>query len=195
VGDGRSLWDWFDLPNEGVALVTLDAGSGAFFPAHRLGVVRGFLREFGPSNPDAERLLESVNGAVSRTAAPGLDAAVETGVLILGTGEMTWAGGGAVRAGLIRRTGLLEELPSLGPPLGLLDGFRFGTVNVTLEAGDVVVVHSHGGRGLFRGAADLVAEMRGKPGREIMKKLQTALQRASGEDSPRERSVLFVRSR
>lgn len=194
-GHGSSLWDWFALPDGRLVLYTLDAVPGEFPPAHGLALARAFLRELSPDGGEVGSLVRRVNAAVSRTSVTDLDASVDCGVLVLGGERATWLGAGTVPGCIIRRGGLLEELSSSGPPLGLLDGFRYGAEDVALGPGDVAVVLSHGARGLLRGAADVVAELHGKPAGEVVSKLHKAIQRAGGGGDQREHSVLFVRKR
>ena len=61
-----------------------------------------------------------------------------------------------------------------------------------LGAGDSVVVLSETPQGIFRGAADLVATLQGKPAGEIVTTLHKALAKAQPE-IPVEASVLFIR--
>jgi serine phosphatase RsbU (regulator of sigma subunit) len=192
-GHGRSLWDWFMLPDGRAALVTLNVTPTGFPAAHSLAVGRAFLRELSGDGADVGSLLRRVNSALSRTSVPGIGSPADCALLALGAGEASWLGAGAVHGGVLRRDGTMEEFPSGGPPLGLLDGFRYGPFGVSLRAGDVVVALSHGARGLFKGAADVVAELHGKPAGEVVSRLQAALQKASGGQASGEHSVLFVR--
>jgi hypothetical protein len=112
--------------------------------------------------------------------------------LVLSADKVRWLGAGAVLGGVLRREGKLDEFPASGPPLGLLDGFHYGAIDVSFHTADVVMALSHGGRGLFRGAADVVAELHGKPAGEVVTRLQSALQKARAQ-GPGEHSVLFVR--
>ena len=191
-GSGSSIWDRFALPDGSRALVTLSVTPGDFPSAHALAIVRAFLREHAGEDGDLGTLLERVNTAVSRTFVPGTQGPVDCGVLVLSPERTTWLGAGAVHGGVLRRDGRMDELTSGGPPLGLLDGFRYGAVDVTFHAADVIVALSHGARGLFRGAADVVAELHGKPGGDVVSRLQGALQKAQGQGRG-EHSVLFVR--
>jgi serine phosphatase RsbU (regulator of sigma subunit) len=193
-GFGNSLWDWFPLPDGSPALYTLNVAPGSFPPAHTLALVRAFLRELPSDRVELGGLLRHVNTALVRTAAPGIDGNVDCGLLAIGPVKASWIGAGTVVGGVIRRNGVMEEFPSSGPPLGLLDGFRYGAVEVTLKAGDVAVALSHGGRGLLRGAADVAAELHGKPAGEVVSRLQSAIQRVSGADQG-EHSILLVRRR
>jgi len=191
-GHGSSAWDWFVLPDGRPALITLDVSPGAFPTAHGLAMVRAFLRELHAERPDLGSLLRRVNAAISRTST-GVTGYVECGVLALSPDGVSWLSAGTVPGGVIRREGTMDEFPSYGPPLGLLDGFRYGSIDVPLRAGDVAVVLSHGAKGLFRGAADVAAELHGKPAGEVVSKLQAAIQKAGGGQDHRELSILFVR--
>jgi sigma-B regulation protein RsbU (phosphoserine phosphatase) len=194
-GAGNSLWDWFALPDGSPALYTLNAAATAFPPAHDLALARAFLRELPSDRADLGSLLRRVNTAITRTAAQGIDGTIDCGVLALSAENLSWLGAGTVVGGVIRRSGTMEEFPSSGPPLGLMDGFRYGAADVAMKAGDVAIVLSHGGRGLMRGAADVAAELHGKPAGEVVSKLQSAIQRVAGGNDQGEHSILLVRKR
>lgn len=193
-GQGSSVWDWFNLPDGNPALVTLSAPPRDFPPAHSLAMARAFLRELALDGHDLGTLLRRVNTAVARTFVSGVESPVDCGVLVIGRDRIRWMGAGSVHGGVLRRDGKLEEFASGGPPLGLLDGFRYGVMDVSLHAADVIVALSHGGRGLFRGAADVVAELHGKPAGVVVSRLQTALRKAQLQNTG-EHSVLFVRKK
>lgn len=192
-GHGSSIWDWFTLPDGRAALVTFDATPSDFPAAHELAMARAFLRELHAEEPELGSLLRRVNTAVSRTSARGMNRFVDCSVLALGDEGVSWLSAGTVPGGVIRREGTMKEFPAYGPPLGLMDGFRYGATEVPLRAGDVVVVLSRGAKGLLRGAADLAAEYHGKPAGEVVEKLQKAVSKATGEGDDREISMLFAR--
>jgi hypothetical protein len=155
-------------------------------------MVRAFLRELSAEGSDLGALLRRVNTAIARTFVPGVEGPVDCGVLVLGARGTSWLGAGSVQGGVLRRDGRLDEFASGGPPLGLLDGFRYGATDVSFHPSDVIVTLSHGARGLFRGAADVVGELHGKPAGEVVSKLQAALRKAQLPDTG-EHSLLFVR--
>jgi phosphoserine phosphatase RsbU/P len=140
-GPGSSIWDWFTLPDGRPCLVTLDTPPSAFPAAHSLALVRAFLWQLPEEGKDVGGLLRRVNAAVSRTAVPGLESNVECGILVPDAESTSWLSAGTVAAGVIRREGTVEDLPSQGPPLGLMDGFRYGAMEVSLRAGDLIVAH------------------------------------------------------
>ena len=194
-GQGSSVWDWFALPDGRPVLVTLDVTPGSFPAAHCLALARAFLRELPAAGADPGSLLTRANSAISRTSVAGVEGTVDCAALILGPERCEWASAGAVPGGIIRQEGTMDDFPSHGPPLGLMDGFRYGAVQVPLRSGDVAVVLSHGARGLFRGAADLAAEFHGKPAAEVVSKLQAAIKRAGTAADQREHSIIFARKR
>lgn len=117
---------------------------------------------------------------------------VECGVLVADAGVIEWASAGRVPGGVIRRGGAFEELGSHGPPLGMMEGFQYGSERLAMGAGDTALVLSHGSAGLFRGAADLVAQIHGRPAGDVVSTLHRGIRKAQG-DSPEEITVLFVR--
>ena len=74
----------------------------------------------------------------------------------------------------------------------MMAGFQYGTERMELGAGDAVIVLSETSQGIFRGAADLVASLQGKPAAEVVTMVHKALAKALPEVSV-EASVLFVR--
>jgi len=74
----------------------------------------------------------------------------------------------------------------------MMEGFRYGTQKKELGAGDAVIVLSEASPGIFRGAADLVSSLRGKPVAEIVETVQKALRKAEPERLV-ETSLLYIR--
>jgi hypothetical protein len=74
----------------------------------------------------------------------------------------------------------------------MLGGFHYGTQRLELGSGDSVLVLSEASQGIFRGAADLVASLHGKPVGEVVSTLQKALNKARQDVEP-DISILFAR--
>jgi serine phosphatase RsbU (regulator of sigma subunit) len=121
-----------------------------------------------------------------------VDQYVQAGILLPSEGGVEWAGAGTCPGAVIRRTGVFQEFATHGPPLGMMDGFLYGTEKMELGAGDSVLVLSDVPKGVFRGAADLVSSLQGKPAGDIVSKLHRALAKAQ-PDSNLEASVILVR--
>ena len=122
----------------------------------------------------------------------GMEQYVEAGILLPSSGGVEWAGAGRCPGAIIRRTGVFEEFSTHGPPLGMLEGFLYGTQQMKLGAGDAVIVLSEASQGIFRGAADLVASLQGNLVGEIVTTVHKALKKAQPGGAV-ETSVLFVR--
>lgn len=191
-GEGRTIWDFADLKDGGTALVTLNVQGEGLPPGHFLAVARGLFREIGRDHSDLKGLLARVNSGLAAAAVEGMEQFVEAGVLLPSRRGLEWAGAGRCPGAIIRRSGVFEEFASHGPPLGMMEGFLYGTQEMELGAGDTVIVLSEASQGLFRGAADLVASLQGKPVGEIVTMVHKALKKAH-PDGGVEISILFAR--
>jgi serine phosphatase RsbU (regulator of sigma subunit) len=191
-GRGGSVWDWLTLGDGRTAMVTLDVRQDGFPPAHHLGVARAVLRGVAGSHATIPELLARSNDALSSAAVDGLDQFVEVGILVMGTDGVEWGSAGRVPGGIIRRDGTFEEFGAHGPPLGMMSGFKYAVQSFHMGAGDTAFVLSHASPGLFMGAADLMAQLHGKPAGQVVSTLHKAIRKAQGEQRT-ETSVLYTR--
>ena len=191
-GPGRTLWDLFDLRSGRSGLVNLNVQGDGMPPGLFLALSRALLRELGQDQEDLQGLLARLNSGLAAASIQGVDQYVEAGVLLPTEEGVEWAGAGSCPGGVIRRNGVFQEFSTHGPPLGMMEGFLYGTERVELGAGDSVLVLSHVPQGVFRGAADLVSSLQGKPAGQVVATLHKALGKAQPE-SDFEASVLFVR--
>ena len=191
-GRGGSVWDWITLGDDRTALLTLDVRQDGFPPAHHLGVVRAVLRGLAAEHDTLPEILARANEALSSAAVEGLEQFVEVGLLVAGSDGVEWASAGRVPGGLIRLDGTFEEFGAHGPPLGVLGGFKYAVQEFPMGAGDTALVLSHASPGLFLGAADLVAQLHGKPAGDVVATLHRAIRKAQGENRT-ETSVLYAR--
>jgi len=191
-GRGGSVWDWLTLGDGRTALLTLDVRQDGFPPAHHLGVARAVLRGLAGSHATAPELLAKSNDALSSAAIDGLDQFVEVGILVMSREGVEWASAGRVPGGIIRRDGTFEEFGAHGPPLGMMGGFKYIVQSFHMGSGDTAFVLSHASQGLFMGAADLMAQLHGKPAGEVVSTLHKAIRKAQG-DQRSETSVLYAR--
>jgi serine phosphatase RsbU (regulator of sigma subunit) len=155
-------------------------------------VARAVLRGLAADHATLPQILAKANEALSSAAVDGLDQFVEVGLLVAGPGGVEWASAGRVPGGVIRRDGTFEEFGAHGPPLGMLGGFKYNVQEFSLSSGDTALVLSHASQGLFLGAADLVAQLHGKPAGEVVSTLHRAIRKAQGDERT-ETSVLYVR--
>jgi CRP-like cAMP-binding protein len=189
---GRTLWDHFQLKDGRPGLVGFAVLGEGLPPAHYLALARSLLRELARDQEDLRGLLARLNSALASAVVAGMEQFVEAGVLLPSGPGVEWAIAGRCRGGVIRRAGVFQELTSHGPALGMLGGFLYAPQRLELGAGDQVLVLTEASQGIFRGAADLVASLHGRPVAEVVSTLQRALKKArQGEAS--EVSVLLVR--
>lgn len=191
-GPGRTLWDHAELKDGRTALVNLHVQGDGLPPGHYLAMARSLLREIARDHSDLKGLLARVNSGLAAAVVEGMEQYVEVGILLPADGGVEWAGAGRCPGAIIRRNGVFEEFTTHGPPLGMMEGFLYGTQRMELGAGDAVIVLSEATQGLFRGAADLVASLQGKPVGEVVTMVHKALKKANPEGGL-ETSVLFAR--
>jgi CRP-like cAMP-binding protein len=191
-GEGRTTWDFASLKDGRTALINLNVQGQGLPPGHYLAMARSLLRELALDHRDLQGLLARVNSGLASAVVEGMEQYVEAGILLPGDGAVEWAGAGRCPGAIIRRSGVFEEFSTHGPPLGMMEGFLYGTQRMELGAGDAVIVLSEAPQGIFRGAADLVASLQGKPVGEIVSTVHKALKKAQ-PDATTETSVLFIR--
>jgi len=76
----------------------------------------------------------------------------------------------------------------------MMGGFDYGSERVATGTGDAALILSSGSLGLFRGAADLVAQVHGKPAGEVVKTVHRAIRKAQGgAGSVEEMSTVYLR--
>lgn len=190
-GRGGSAWDWIEIGGR-TALITVDVRQDGFPPAYQVGVARAVLRAVAKTEASLPVLLARVNDALAEAAVEGLDQFVDMGLLVAAEDGLEWASAGRVPGGVIRRDGTFDELQAHGPPLGMLTGFKYEMQQLSMGPGDTVFVLSHASQGLLLGAADLLAQLHGKPAGEVVATMHRAIRKARGDDRA-ETSVLYAR--
>lgn len=191
-GKGATIWETLRFADGSTGLISLVIEGAGLPPAHHLALARAFLRERAGRASSAEGILQGVNDVLSRQSLPGVEQFVACAILAPGPDGLIWSSAGGAQGGVLRRDGSFDEFASHGPPLGMMEGFRYGTQSMQMGAGDMVVVLSHGSTGLFRGAADLVSTLQQKPAGEVVTTVHEAIRRAQG-DTVEECTVLFMR--
>ncbi len=192
AGRGNTVWDWLELPGGGVALAVLEVKSEGFPPAHLLGMARAALRVAARTTARPDELLAAANAALADVHVDGVDQFVDCGIVVPGDGSLAWAGAGKLNGGMLGRAGTFEPFASHGPALGMLEGFKYGTQRIGLGTGDTGLVLAGVSTGLFRGAADLVAQVHGKPAGEVVATVHKAIRKAQGNGAS-EISVVYLR--
>lgn len=190
-GPANTLWDTLSLGDGRVAFLLMEVKAPGYPPAHLLGMARAAIRAAAGGVSLAE-LLARVNAALAGVHTEGIDQFVDCAVVVPGATGVEWSCAGRVPAGVLGRDGTFRSLGSHGPPLGMLTGFRYGTEQAEMVSGSSLLALAGGSTGLFRGAADLVAEVQEKTAGEVVSTIHRAVRRAH-PDGTREVSVLFLR--
>ncbi len=191
-GRGNTVWDAVQLADDRTALVVMDVRSDGLPPAHLLGMTRAALRAAAPDASGPGELLARANASLATVMADTTNQFVECALVVPGADGVDWAAAGRIPAGVLGRGGTLEMLSAHGPPLGMLEGFRYGSEVTPLGVGDALLVLSTASAGLFRGAADLVVQVQEKTAGDVVATVHRGLRRAQGETPP-EVSVLYLR--
>jgi len=191
-GRGSSIWDWIELGDGRTALLSVSVPRDGLPPAHHLGTSRAVVRAVAARTSSVADLLRGSNEALASAGVDGLDQFIQMGVLVVSADGLEWGSAGKAPGGVIRRDGSFEQLGAQGPPLGMMGGFQYKVQSCVMNAGDTAFVLSHGSQGLFLGAADLLAQLHGKPAGEIVASLHKAIRKAQ-RDERSETSVLYVR--
>lgn len=190
-GPANTVWDTVALGDGRTAFLVMEVKTPGHPPAHLLGMARAALRAAADGRSLAS-IMERVNAALAGVHAKGIDQFVDCAVVVPGEGMVEWACAGRIPAGVLGRDGTFQPLGSHGPPLGMMEGFRYGTEEAAMVSGSSLLVLAGGSIGLFRGAADLVAEVQEKTAGEVVAIVHKAVRRANAASS-REVSVLFLR--
>ena len=135
--------------------------------------------------------MATVNRALSVGAPEATDQVVEGAALVPVDDGVQWTSAGNTPGGIIGRDGTFQEFASQGPPMGVMEGFNYRVTHYPMSVGDACVVLSDGSAGLFKGAADLVAGLVGKPVGDVVATVHKAIRQAQGAET--EVSVLFLR--
>lgn len=191
-GSGHTVWDWIHLSGEAPAILAYNVQGPGLPASHDLVSVRAVMRALAADHGEVTEILPRANAALSRASVVAGERFVECGVTVPGPDGVEWSSAGRVPAGVIRRDGTFDELGSHGPPLGLMEGFRYGSRHVPMGPGDILVALTEASAGMFRGAADLVAQVKGKTAGEVVETVHRAVRKAQGEE-PRETTVILIR--
>lgn len=192
VGRGHTVWDWIPLAGGRSAIFTYNVQGGGIPASHDLVAVRAVLRALSIERSDLPEILQRANAALSQSAVGAGGRFVECGAALPRGDRIEWSAAGRVPAGVIRRDGTFAQMGSDGPPLGMMEGFRYGSQRISMGPGDVFVALTEVSGGIFRGAADLVAQVHGKTAGEVVSTLHRAVRKAYG-DEPRETTALLIR--
>ena len=140
---GGDFFDYLDLGVRGFGFGLGDvAGKGAPAALLAAAVQSNFIAQ-APVSGDPADTLTRVNNALLRRAIEARFATMFHGVVDV-DGHLSYCNGGQEPPLVLARNDAMSWLEEGGPVLGLLPGATYEFANVTLEAGDLVVICSDG---------------------------------------------------
>jgi CRP-like cAMP-binding protein len=187
--DGGSLWDGLTTADGRTRLILLDVKGTGLPPAHLIAVTRALFQEVGVTEP-LETLLRRLNAGTFRNLFEGLDECVEAAVIEVARDGVRWTCAGEQPGVILRADGSTEDVPTHGPPLGILPQFRYDVTSLGLEAGDVFLAFSMAPPSLVKGAAELARERQDAEPAELARLIRSALRKIQARGA--ESDVSFV---
>jgi len=156
------FYDFFDLPGGRIGFVVGDVSGKGLDAALLMTRAASLLRWVGKDGVAPGDWLRRVNEELCETTSDGRFVCAIVGVYERATRQVRLAGAGFPPA-ILLRGGVIEEIPSDGPPLGILPGMSFGETSFDLGGGalyafsdGVTDVRSGEGRLGGDGARDLI---------------------------------------
>ena len=190
-GAGDTAWDTFSLADGSSILAVYQVRGEGLPPAHQIAIVRALLHAHARNASTLDALLRETNESLTGVAIAGVDQSVECALLVPDGDTIHWASAGRCPGIHVKRGGGTAELPSSGPPLGVLPGFRYTARRIPIAPGDVALILSQGTPGLVRGAGDLVASLAGESTADAISAVHRGISRAYPAGT--ETSVVMVR--
>jgi len=186
---GRSLWDALRTEDGRTVLALLAVKGSGVPPGYLIGVGRALLHETARSGP-FDTLADRLNAATFHNLFEGTDDCVEAALVEVDGHTVRWTAAGDPSAALLQADGSVRSLPSLGPPLGILQSFEYGVQVVDLDAGDTLLAFSEPSERVLLGAADLLRQRPSTDPAQLVRLLQVAL--PSVEDAAAEVDLAFI---
>jgi hypothetical protein len=151
---GGDYYDFLRL-DDGRLVVTVGDASGHGIGAGLLmAISNATLKTAIDLDPSPSRVLGLMNRTLCRTGGPRAFMALFYGVLDTETGRLEYASAGQPFPLLRRASGDVEELGRGAFPLGIRPGTAYQRDEISLEAGDVLVLYSDGLPELVGGPED-----------------------------------------
>lgn len=142
---GGDFYDFFFIDDNRLFFAIGDV-SGKGVPASLfMAVTITMLRTTAMQGIDTGRILENVNGALSRENAMNMFVTVFCGILDIRTGRVEYSNAGHNPPLIVRKDGRIEELcGNTGLVLAAMEQTSYSTTVVSLGAGDVIFHYTDG---------------------------------------------------
>lgn len=141
---GGDYYDHIPLADGRLGLVIADVSGKGSLAAMTLTTFRAILRTQVEGEPEPVRTAAAANRLLRERMAPTEYVTAVYGVLDPERGHLGYSNCGHTSPILVRADGRYSKLTTGGPPLGLLAGARYLSGEVTVEAGDLLVLFTDG---------------------------------------------------
>ena len=140
---GGDFYDFIELPGGKIGLVVGDVSGHGVPAALVMATTRSILRTEAPRLVTPSNVLERANEFLHADIPQNMFVTCLYAVLDPHTGALRYANAGHDLP-FVRRGTQVTELRATGMPLGAMPGMRYEEKQTTLEAGDVILLHSDG---------------------------------------------------
>lgn len=141
---GGDFYDW-QRPSEGVLTMTVgDVMGKGMAAALLMASVRAVLRAAAQDLTPAAAVQAAAGTLAGDLSRSGAFVTLFHARADLATGELRYVDAGHGHVFIARANGTIESLPAIGLPIGVLDDEVYAEGVVTIESGDVLVIHSDG---------------------------------------------------
>lgn len=141
---GGDYYDRIPLADGRVGVVVADVSGKGSLAAMTVATFRAILRAQVEGEPEPVRTAGAANRLLRDRVRPTEYVTAVWGVLDPGRGLISYSNCGHVPPLLVRADGAFTRLTTGGPPLGLLASARYLSGEVSLEAGDLLVLFTDG---------------------------------------------------
>ncbi len=158
---GGDFYDFFLLDEDHLALAIADVSGKGMPAALMMAVGRSFLRSYLRLGGGPSQILGSLNDELSTDNDTSMFVTMFLAVVDLRTGEVRYASAGHNRPFVIRRDGVVEQLPrTRGIALGARAGMVFAEAELTLDPGDALFLYTDGVSEAMNAADEVFTEER-----------------------------------
>jgi NarL family two-component system response regulator LiaR len=189
------FYDFLQLPDDRIALVIADVTNKGMGAALFMALSRTLVRTYAMQHPqDPHLVLQDVNRRILADTHGGPYVTLLFAVIDPANGDLRYASAGHPPGYILRESAAseLDVLPRTGPPLGAYEEAIWGSGNLTLTPGDMLLLYTDGipeaqnAAREFFGAEqleDAILENRNQPVGIAVQSLLNRVQQFAGEAS------------
>ena len=141
---GGDFYDYVPLDDRRLAIAVGDVSGKGVPAALFMAIAKTVLRTVARSGRSAAEILATTNAALCEDNTEAMFVTVALAIVDSQTGGADIASAGHEEIYLVERSGRVGKIAPMGPALGLFEGARFRSLQMTLAPGDWIVVATDG---------------------------------------------------